>query len=401
MVKKLPGSKVDAVPTSATEEETAALVLLSRRKLMIKVIKERMENLKIKQSYLVRKTGLTPSFISRFLDEEQTSQRMIDESILNKLDSALKLDSGLLAAIQKGENPQGDFPSVSFAEALSFLRHNHHSMRDLSLALKDWSWEQHPVHITPLVQVQPLSKELWLTWENGSNLPNQVQLQAIGKMLELDDFERGQLFGLSGIPVNYKTLENETKDALQDVVDEWTFGPAIAIGQPFGLFLKVNKLARDAIKYTEEKIETVLREENPSLLQVHVQKGSFMADYVPTISGFDEQRKRVFALFKTRLALAPYLSHPDVINQLEGYRAFIPKFSELWDDPSLSNLRVSAWDMPMSLKHDEKELDFHAFWSPYLPDQRIEIIHLVPTNMDAVEFVQKRQCEHTAGNNSR
>jgi transcriptional regulator with XRE-family HTH domain len=339
-----------------------------------KAILKRMAILDYTSKELAKRSFVSQGNLSKILNKTQIP----NQGTLDALERGLELYPDQLKAILNGEKPRGipePLPSLSFNRVLRASRLERDlSYDDLWQALEIWG--------------EPLSKELWIKWEDGRDRPNQEQLQAIGKILKLEDFERGWLFGLSGVPVEWNILEKKTQHELLTVVNEWPHGPAVAIGQPYGTFLCVNLPAYDIV-FDTRAVATIakMRVDAPSLFKVYALMDNFMAHRLTTLpeEEFNKQRRMVIALLQTRLLL--YLGQKKVMDQLKYYLDK-PNFSDLWNSISPSEMCASAWDMPISLMNKEEKLTFHVFWSPYLPDRRIEIMHLTPTNTEAMEFVR-------------
>ena len=174
-------------------------VLPPSRLRLISALSERMAQLRITtRKQLADLVGCHESTISRLFSEKGYTPR---SSFLHALEMVLQFSFGYLETVQKGTDPQEmsvPFPSLSFAQAILALRVRHYPLMDcLSLALISWE---------PL-----LSDQLWGDWEDGRALPDQQELQAIARMLEPNPYERGWLFGLSGVPVEWATLDDKTK----------------------------------------------------------------------------------------------------------------------------------------------------------------------------------------------
>jgi hypothetical protein len=356
---------------------------------LIRALSERMVVLRIKtQIQLADLVGCHKSTISRLFSEKDYVPR---PSLLHALETALQFSYGYLDAIENETDAQAmsvPLPSLSFAQALTTLRvRRYPSIDGLSTMLSGWE---------PL-----LSDQLWRDWEDGRTLPDQKELQAIARMLELSPYERGWLFGFSGVPVGWANLEDETRRDLQAEVDAWPYGPAIIIGQPFGMFLTVNGLACDLVNVPRnpQVLESILRSK-PGLLQMIAMPSSFMMPYfVPPYS----TRHWWIAMLKSRLE--PYLSRSEVVDQLKWYLDANPEFARQWEFTAPSEAAASAWDrtcyFSRSVGGAQRILDWHAFWSPYLPDRRIEIMRMVPLNSAAVQFMQERQDGVSLGEGTR
>ncbi len=362
-------------------------VLPPSRLCLIAAIEERMAELRITtRKQLAELAGCHESTISRLMSEKEHVPRL---NLLHDLERVLQFPLGYLETYNN-EKLQGmpvPLPSLSFGQALLALRVRRHPLlTGLSPVLNAWE---------PLLSEKP-----WSEWESGRLLPDQEQLQAIARMLELNPYERGWLFGLSGVPVEWATLEDDTRRMLQTEVDAWSYGPATSVGQPFGIFLTVNGLVRDLVNVSRDpQVLEQMRLSKPSLLQVYALTSSFAAPYLAATPGYADNYRRMIALLKSRLD--PYLFRPEVVKQLQALRTANPEFARLWDLAAPSEVGTSAWDMPVSFVHIKRcanvILDFYIFWSPYLPDRRIEIMRLVPTNAEAKKFVQERQDGVTSG----
>jgi hypothetical protein len=189
-------------------------------------------------------------------------------------------------------------------------------------------------------------------------------------------------------------LDDKTKQDLQAEVDAWSYGPAMTVGQPFGVFLTVHGLGCDLVNVSRDfRLLEQMRLSKPGLLQMYALTSSFVMPYLAATTGHAQQQRRMIALLKSRLD--PYLSRSEVVDELKALRAANPEFSKLWDVITLSEAGTSAWDMPVSFLQSvdgtQMILEFHAFWSPYLSDMRIEIIRFAPTNRAAMRFVQERE----------
>ncbi len=343
---------------------------------LISVLSKRMAELHLStHKQLAELVGCHESTISRLFSEGGHEPR---SGLLSALDRGLQFSFGHLEAVYNGQEPQPvTLPSLSFDQALFALRlRRYPSLAELAAALGGVG--------------SLLTEKLWAGWESGRSVPGQEHLQTAARLLRLPPFERGWLFGLSGVPVDWGTLDEKTRRDLQAEVDAWTLGPAISIGQPFGLYLTVNPLGCALVNLScDPQVLEAVRLSNPSVLETFAVTSSFIAPYLVTAPGYVESHRRVIAVLKGRLA--PYLSRPEVTDRLMVLRSANPEFAPLWDRSTPSDAGLSAWDMPVSLLRNEVILEFHTFWSLYLPDQRIEIMRFVPLNREAIKFVQQRQ----------
>jgi transcriptional regulator with XRE-family HTH domain len=367
------------LPMTGMALKVAAMESNARLRL-ISALSERMTELRITtHKQLADLVGRHESTISRLFSEKDYVPR---PSLLHALETALQFSYGYLDAIENETDTQAmsvPLPSLSFAQALTTLRVRRYPLIDgLSTVLSGWE---------PL-----LSDQLWRDWEDGRTWPNQKELQAIARMLELSPYERGWLFGLSGVPVEWANLEDETRQDLQAEVDAWPYGPAIIIGQPFGMFLTVNGLACDLVNVPRNpQVLEHMCLSKPNLLQLCALPPSFMSPYCAAANGYEKNYCWMIAMLKSRLE--PYLSRSEVIDQLKRFLINNPEFARQWEFTAPSEAATSAWDMTCyfsrSVGDAQVILGWHAFWSPYLPDQRIEIIRMVPVNGEAVRFVQE------------
>ncbi|MDA8336258.1 MAG: helix-turn-helix transcriptional regulator, partial [Peptococcaceae bacterium] len=239
------------------------------RKRLFGVIWRRMAQLNVSsRKQLAQLVGCHESTISRLLSDNEHVPHI---NLLHAMENVLQFPFGYLEDILNNqENMEASampvpLPSIPSSRTLFSLRvTSYPHLNELSQTLIRWE---------PL-----LGERLWMDWENGRSLPSQKQLLAVTRVLELSTFERGWLLGLSGIPVDWETMEEDTRRDLQREVDAWSIGPATSLGQPFGIYLTVNGLGCDLVNVPRKAVER-MRQSRPSFLQAYAMTSSFIAPY--------------------------------------------------------------------------------------------------------------------------